>query len=156
MMKPPCEIVVWYLIPGIRSVLAKKLFSLGMKQKEISAILDITQPAVSQYLSDKRGNEVGFNSELLTMINCLAYDLKDKKIKKVEVIPRICEICRKTKNEDILCLLHKEKDVVPEGCKACLSNESIADDEISIKKDTIMDDCKLCSDSSDDILFFDI
>ncbi len=67
-MKPPCEIVVWYLIPGIRSVLAKELFSLGMKQKEISAVLDITQPAVSQYLSDKRGNEVGFCDEILEMI----------------------------------------------------------------------------------------
>ena len=51
-----CEIVVWYVIPTIRSELAKELLNLGMKQKEISELLDITQPAVSQYISDKRGH----------------------------------------------------------------------------------------------------
>ena len=32
-MKPPCEMVVWYIIPAIRSELAKDLLKLGMKQK---------------------------------------------------------------------------------------------------------------------------
>ena len=35
-MKPPCEIVVWYVIPAIRSELAKELLNLGMKQKDVS------------------------------------------------------------------------------------------------------------------------
>lgn len=154
-MKPPCEIVVWYLIPGIRSVLAKKLFDLGMKQKEISAILDITQPAVSQYLSDKRGNEIGFNDEILDMINRLAHDLKDGKIEKIDIIPRICEICRKSKAEDILCMLHKEKDIVPDGCKACLGS-NVGCDEVPLKKGIIAEECKVCSDPSEYILFYDI
>ena len=47
-MKPPCEMVVWYVIPAIRSELAKDLLKLGMKQKTISELMDITQPAVSQ------------------------------------------------------------------------------------------------------------
>ena len=47
-MKPPCEIVVWYVIPAIRSELAKDLLALGMKQKDVSELMDITQPAVSQ------------------------------------------------------------------------------------------------------------
>ena len=29
-MKPPCEIVVWYVIPAIRSELAKELLNLGL------------------------------------------------------------------------------------------------------------------------------
>lgn len=155
MLNPPCEIVVWYLIPGIRSVLAKKLFDLGMKQKEISSILDITQPAVSQYLSDKRGNEVGFNDEVLDMINNLAYDLKNGKMEKIDIIPRICEICRKSKAEDILCMLHKEKDIVPEGCKVCLGG-NVGCDETPDKKGIIEKDCKVCSDPSEYIMFYDI
>lgn len=123
-MKPPCEIVVWYIIPGIRSILAKELFNLGMKQKEISGMLDITQPAVSQYLSDKRGNEVGFNDEIVEMTKELAHDLKNEKISQIDMIPRICEICRKSKAEDILCYLHKEKDGVPKDCAACLTDDS--------------------------------
>ena len=155
-MNPPCEIVVWYLIPGIRSVLSKKLFDLGMKQKEISEILDITQPAVSQYLSDKRGNEVGFNNEILTLINNLAYDLKEGRIEKVDLISKFCEICRKTKDEDILCILHKEKDMVPQGCKACLGGEIDSCGETHIQKGSIAKDCGVCSDISDKVLFFDI
>ena len=123
-MKPPCEIVVWYVIPGIRAVLAKEMFNLGMKQREISNILDITQPAVSQYLSDKRGSEVGFTDEIIEMIKKLAHDLYDKNIPPVDIIPRICEICRKSKLEDILCYLHKNYDHVPENCAACLSEFS--------------------------------
>lgn len=154
-LKPPCEIVVWYLIPGIRSVLAKELFNLGMKQKEISKILDITQPAVSQYLSDKRGNEVGFNDDILELIKKLANDLKDGKIEKIDIIPRICEICRKTKAEDILCMIHKEKDIVPEGCKACLGSDAGCS-ESTPKKGTVAEECKVCSDPSDYVLFYDI
>jgi uncharacterized protein len=156
-LKPPCEIVVWYLIPGIRSVLAKELFNLGMKQKEVSTLLDITQPAVSQYLSDKRGNEVGFSDESLKMIKKLAHDLKDEKIAKNNIIPRICEICRKTKAEDILCMLHKEKDIVPEDCQACLGSEVGSCNESYSKKGTIAETCKACSDDpSEYVLFYDI
>ena len=67
-MRPPCEIVVWYVIPTIRSELAKELLNLGMKQKEISELLDITQPAVSQYISDKRGHGIKFNKETQKLI----------------------------------------------------------------------------------------
>ena len=74
-MKPPCEIVVWYVIPSIRSKLAKELLKLGMKQKEISQMLDITQPAVSQYISDKRGHELDFNPIVNHYIQNMAKDM---------------------------------------------------------------------------------
>ncbi len=35
-MKPPCEVIVWYVIPTIRAELAKELVKMGMSQKEIS------------------------------------------------------------------------------------------------------------------------
>jgi predicted transcriptional regulator len=123
-MKPPCEIVVWYIIPGIRSVLAKELFKLNMKQKDISDLLDITQPAVSQYLSDKRGNEIEFTDEIFFMIHHFALELKQGEISKLDMIPRMCQICRRIKAEDIMCYLHKEKGSVPEDCKACLQDQN--------------------------------
>lgn len=122
-LKPPCEIVVWYIIPGIRSVLAKEFFKLGMKQKEISALLDITQPAVSQYLSDKRGNEIEFNEEVLAMIHEFAVEIKEGNVSQLDMIPRMCKICKKIKSEDLMCYLHKEKGGVPKECKDCLTNE---------------------------------
>ncbi|MCL2116123.1 MAG: transcriptional regulator [Methanobrevibacter sp.] len=123
-MKPPCEIVIWYIIPGIRSVLSKELFKLNMKQKDISELLDITQPAVSQYLSDKRGNEIEFNEDIFKMVREFAIGLKTGEISKLDMIPKMCQICKKIKSEDILCTLHKEKGSAPEECMVCLKNDN--------------------------------
>lgn len=122
-MRPPCEIVVWYIIPTIRSELAKELLNLGMKQKEISELLDITQPAVSQYISDKRGHGIKFTDETQELIKIFARDLVDGKVDKTGIISRICGICKQIKTEDIICHLHKEKDNIPLDCNACATSE---------------------------------
>ena len=123
-MRPPCEIVVWYVIPSIRSELAKELLNLGMKQKEISELLDITQPAVSQYISDKRGHGIKFNKDIQESIKEFAIDLKDGKLNQSGIISRICDLCRKIKTEDVLCQLHKEKDNIPINCNACMGSDA--------------------------------
>ncbi len=119
-MKAPCEMVVWYVIPTIRSELAKELFKLGMIQKEIAVLLDITQPAVSQYLSDKRGKELELNPEILVLIKNLARDLNQGKATTKDMVSRTCQICREIKSYDIICQIHKEKDNVPPNCSVCL------------------------------------
>lgn len=122
-MKPPCEMVVWYVIPAIRSELAKDLLKLGMKQKDISELMDITQPAVSQYLTDKRGSGIEFNDDVKELITDFANDLYSGDAGKSDIISRTCAICKKIKTEDILCQLHQEKGDIPADCKACLSSK---------------------------------
>lgn len=122
-MKPPCEMVVWYVIPAIRSELAKELLNLGMKQKTISELMDITQPAVSQYLTDKRGSGLQFNNDVKQLIHDFAKDLYDENADKSDIISRTCYICKRIKTEDVLCQLHKEKGDMPADCKACLGSE---------------------------------
>lgn len=131
-MRPPCEIVVWYVIPSIRSELAKELLKLGMKQKQISELLDITQPAVSQYISDKRGHGIKFDDKTQNMIKIFAKDMMEKKIEQGDVIRRMCEICKNVKSEEIVCQLHKEKDKIPAGCDACMGSKSSADTDYCI------------------------
>ena len=104
-MKPPCEMVVWYVIPAIRSELAKDLLKLGMKQKTISELMDITQPAVSQYLTDKRGSGIEFNDDVKQMIQDFADDLNDGTATKADIISRTCYICKRIKTEDILWIM---------------------------------------------------
>jgi len=123
-MKPPCEMVVWYIIPAIRSELAKDLLKLGMKQKTISELMDITQPAVSQYLTDKRGSGIEFKDDVKELIQEFANDLNEGTATKVDIIPRTCHICKRIKTEDVLCQIHKEKGQVPADCKACLGSEA--------------------------------
>jgi hypothetical protein len=123
-MRPPCEIVVWYVIPTIRSELAKELLKLGMKQKQISELLDITQPAVSQYISDKRGHGLKFAPEIHDMINEFAKNIVDGKAGQNDIIPKMCEICKKIKAEEVICQLHHEKDTIPVNCRACMGSEA--------------------------------
>jgi len=120
-MRPPCEIVVWYVIPTIRSELAKELLNRGMKQKEISVLLDITQPAVSQYISDKRGHGIKFNDETQSLIREFAKGLAEGELTQRDIIPHICEICKKVKTDEVLCQLHQEKGKMPDNCNACMS-----------------------------------
>ncbi len=123
-MRPPCEIVVWYVIPSIRSELAKELLSLGMKQKEISEVLDITQPAVSQYISDKRGHGIKFEPEIQQMIKDFALLLVKGEASQVDIIPKICQICKRIKAEEVVCQLHKDKDNIPINCNACMGSHA--------------------------------
>ena len=109
-MKPPCEMVVWYIIPAIRSELAKDLLKLGMKQKKISELMDITQPAVSQYLTDKRGSGIEFNDDVKALIQDFANDLNEGTATKLDIIPRTCYICKRIKTEDVI--------------RACLGSEA--------------------------------
>ena len=53
-MKMPCEIIIWYILPGIRREITKSLIKNGLSQKEAAKKLGITDAAVSQYLSEKR------------------------------------------------------------------------------------------------------
>jgi predicted transcriptional regulator len=131
-VRPPCEIIVWYVIPSIRSELAKELLKLGMKQKGISALLDITQPAVSQYISDKRGHGIKFDEKTQNMIQIFARELMEQRLEQVDIIRRMCGICQNIKAEEIVCGLHKEKDKISVSCNACMGSKSDADIDYSI------------------------
>lgn len=122
-MKPPCEIVVWYVIPAIRSELAKDLLALGMKQKDVSELMDITQPAVSQYITDKRGSGIELSSKVKEMVKELAVQLHNGEASKTQIISRTCSICKNIKTEEVLEQLNIDKTELDEDCQGCLGSE---------------------------------
>ena len=118
-MKLPCELVVWYVLPSIRSELAKELVKLGLSQKEVSERLGITPAAVSQYVNEKRGKDMKFKVDVKEEIREFAKDMaRDGAFSNLTL--RICEVCTRVKTDKTLCKLHKEHDTVPEGCNVCL------------------------------------
>ena len=123
-MKPPCEIVVWYVIPAIRSELAKELLNLGMKQKDVSEIMDITQPAVSQYITDKRGSGIKLDSNVRKLIKDFARELAEGKSTKADLIGRTCAICKNIKTSDVLEQLSIDKSELSDDCQSCLGSEA--------------------------------
>lgn len=115
-MKLPCEIIVWYILPKIRSEIAKKLSESGIPQKEISEKLGITQAAVSQYINKKRGHGMEFGAEAINAIEGLVDDMIEG---KVDLILRTCDICTILKKDGTICELHKEHDAISSDCNAC-------------------------------------
>ena len=104
-MKFPCENVVWYVLPAIRSELSKELAKV-MSQKKISEILGITQAAVSQYVSNKRGSKIEFQEDVVGAIHELANDIAAGN--HDNPASRICEICIKVREDATLCGLNCE------------------------------------------------
>ncbi len=117
-MKLPCEIIVWYLLPSIRGELAKELSRSGLRQKDIASRLGITQPAVSQYLKDKRGQELKLSKEALTKVHALAKKMVDKVDESI-VRTEVCAICAIAKEGNLLCDIHRSLEKVPEDCSVC-------------------------------------
>ncbi len=95
-MKAPCENVVWYVLPAIRSELAKELAKV-MSQKETSEILGITQAAVSQYVSNKRGSRIELSDDVRAAIADLADDIA--RVGTDDPTLAICEICKKIRED---------------------------------------------------------
>jgi hypothetical protein len=72
-------------------------------------MLEMAPSAVSQYLSGKRGYRIEFEDEAKKSIALLAQDLIDKK--QVNVIERICGICRQIREGEGGCAV-----LTPERC----------------------------------------
>jgi uncharacterized protein len=120
-MKPPCEVIVWYVIPTIRAELAKELVKMGMSQKEISQRLGITQSAVSQYIKDKRGKGITINKEVRKGIKLLAKQVSSQPDPK-DSIPGLCMVCAIVKSSGSLCELHRKDDASLDGCEVCFES----------------------------------
>jgi predicted transcriptional regulator len=120
-MKPPCEVIVWYVIPTIRAELAKELVKMGMSQKDISLRLGITQSAVSQYIKDKRGKGIPINKEVRKGIKLLAKQVMTEQDPK-DTIPGLCMVCAIVKSSGSLCELHRKDDASLEGCDVCFAS----------------------------------
>jgi predicted transcriptional regulator len=113
-MKLPQEIEVWYVIPAIRREFAKGLIKKGLKQREVARMLGVTDAAVSQYFSSKRGSEVRFNQRIKREVKSSI----EKIIKGSNVMKEIQTICRLCKEDQISCYIHKHHGA-PKNCRVC-------------------------------------
>jgi predicted transcriptional regulator len=106
-MKSPCEVIVWDVLPSIRAAIAEELVNRGLSQREVSAILGITPPAVSQYVSKKRGYNIEFGEDVKGDIAKLAEDLVNEKVD--DLVERMCNICRAVWDDDNSCKMSRCK-----------------------------------------------
>jgi predicted transcriptional regulator len=95
-IKIDCEEIVWYLLPLIRKEFAKSLIKdHGLTQRKAAEKLGITESAVSQYISKKRGDlkvtDVGIRREIKESTKRIMKG--DIQVMKIETC-RICHLLR--------------------------------------------------------------
>lgn len=86
--------------------------------------MDITQPAVSQYITDKRGSGIKLDDDVRKMIRDFARELSEGEATKAELIGRTCAICKHVKTVDVLNQLNIDKSELGEDCQSCLGSEA--------------------------------
>ena len=96
-MIPLCEFMSRNIFPTIRSMIAKELvYRLGYTQKEAAEAMGVTQPAITQYLKDRRGGEVVEeiikHTDLVAYIQSIAGELH--RIPREEKAKKLCDICK--------------------------------------------------------------
>lgn len=113
--KHPQEIEVWYILPAVRREIVIVLKKDGLSQKKIAEWLNVSAPAISQYIKDKRAKGVTFPSDVQSFIEAAAKRIKDKTTAYQE-IQAIVAFIKETK---ALCRIHEHFDSELEGCDIC-------------------------------------
>jgi predicted transcriptional regulator len=124
-MLVPCELVARSIIPALKAIVAKELNnSYGLNQQEIASLLHVSQPAVSHYLHNLRGQAIDLSSieEISPLLQQVAKGLATSTIPNREVTKIFCHICRIARTRRLLCIFHKERDSSYEtdGCDICI------------------------------------
>jgi len=108
MKQVTCEYIVWQLLPVLRKEIALSMIkNFGLSKKETSQKLGISQAAISQYLSGKRGKIHITDVKIIEEINISA-----KKIIKQGDKITASEICR-------LCKIFLSKQTNQNICNSC-------------------------------------
>ena len=117
-MELPQEIEAFYTLPAVRRELAKALVHQGLTQRAISKKLGVTEAAVSQYLSNKRGTVMEYPEEISAAINSAATSIKSTD-DQLTVRRAIQQLSSLLKDSKVICALHKKHGNVQEGCDTC-------------------------------------
>ena len=109
-MKIPCELVVWYVLPMIRREVSKELvYTHGMTQAEVARRFGVTDAAISQYLKKKRGDNSliedspmypAFEAEIKESARLIAED-------QSEFSMEMCRLCGVVRKIGLLAMIYE-------------------------------------------------
>jgi len=125
-MKPPCVVVVKYILPAVRFLVTKELVEkYNLRKIEASEKMELTPAAITQYFKGERGvmltQELMQSKETMEKVSEVAEMLAKSDVPADYIIEKICEICMTIKHERITCKLH-QKDLPTLGecrCSTC-------------------------------------
>ena len=131
-MRPPCEIVQRDFLRAVRAFVARSLKKEGFSQTEIALKMDMTQAAVSKYLSQpltktKLAGDIDRLSQKLTEM------IKTGESGADQIVREICSACMHSRLGSTLCEMHQDK--VPSlkavNCQVCSQLLGGRDDDLA-------------------------
>lgn len=125
-MKIPCEIVVWQVLPLIRRELAKELVQVHrLSQAEVARRFGVTDAAVSQYLTKKRGGEYSDSPSYPDFIKAVS-DSAAAIADGADVSEEVCRLCIVVKRCGLLSeIYHEQTGSYPPKCAGAYVRESV-------------------------------
>ena len=111
----PQEVEVHYILPALRKALMNEMKSRGLTQKEIAKLLQVTEPAISQYASGKRATSVVFNDKIVDAINAVAANVHTD----TELRSHTQLLLKVIKDERVTCGVCKTVTSAPSDCNVC-------------------------------------
>jgi len=123
-MRPPCELVVRFVLPAFRSLVAKELVEAHHLSQVVAAErLGTTQAAVSYYLYSKRGDKKMKRLKSVPTIQSaareVAKNMADEKFSLTDAMSKFCTLCIALRKSEIICDLHHDYAKLPEPCEVC-------------------------------------
>ena len=139
-MRPPCEIVQRDFLRTVRIFVARSLSSDGYSQTEIASQMELTQAAVSKYLSQpvtktRLATEIDILSKKLTEM------IKSGDADADSMVREVCEACMRSRLGSTLCEMHQRKvpSLKAANCQVCAQLLGGSDNELS-KRAVIISD----------------
>ncbi len=120
--KSPQEVEVLYILPAIRRDLSLNLKGLGLEQKAIAKLLNVSEPAISQYMSSKRASQVRFPKKIQDEIKKVAERIMHGKDEngQLPMLEETQHLVRLSLLERTTCgICQVQVAGVPVGCTAC-------------------------------------
>jgi len=114
-MDTPQEVVVWYVLPALRREFVISLKENGLKQKEIASILGITEPAVSQYIKNKRGGNVALSKDIRDNIKRKVVKINNN----MEYKKAFQDILREVRTSRFMCSVCNKHIETHDKCDIC-------------------------------------
>jgi len=118
----PQEIAVWYILPALRKELTLEMKKLGLDQKTIAKVIGVTEAAVSQYITEKRANEVKFDLETQEEIKKSAQLISQNGKLMFQEMQHLLDTALQNK---VICKsCHAHNEDLPDDCGICLTKEN--------------------------------
>ena len=124
LLRPPCEVIVLFVLPAFRSMVARSLMEKwNFSQVAVAKKRGTSQASISHYLYSKRGEKMVKQLEASTSVQPLVDEIAEgiatDKISPFDATLRFCRLCEVLRSGDLICNYHKGFITVPKTCNVC-------------------------------------